>query len=68
MTDELHEKIAQASALAQSIKTEIKKVLIGQDDIIEQVLVALIGQGHVLLEGVPGLGKTLLVQIGRAHV
>lgn len=56
MTDELHEKIAQASALAQSIKTEIKKVLIGQDDIIEQVLVALIGQGHVLLEGVLRLG------------
>lgn len=62
MTDELHEKIAQASALAQSLKTEIKKVLIGQDEIIEQVLVALIGQGHVLLEGVPGLGKTLLVR------
>lgn len=62
MTDELNEKIAQASALAQSIKNEVKKVLIGQDDIIEQVLVALIGQGHVLLEGVPGLGKTLLVR------
>lgn len=62
MTDELQDKIAQASALAQSIKSEVQKVLIGQDDIIEQVLVALIGQGHVLLEGVPGLGKTLLVR------
>lgn len=52
----------QASALAVAIKKEIKKVLIGQDDVIEQVLVALIGCGHVLIEGVPGLGKTLLVR------
>lgn len=52
----------QASALAAAIKTEIKKVLIGQDEIIEQVLVALIAGGHVLVEGVPGLGKTLLVR------
>lgn len=52
----------QASALAAAIKSEIKKVLIGQDDVILQVLVALIGCGHVLVEGVPGLGKTLLVR------
>lgn len=52
----------QASALAAALKNEIKKVLIGQDEVIEQVLVALIGCGHVLVEGVPGLGKTLLVR------
>lgn len=52
----------QASALAAAIKNEIRKVLIGQDDVITQVLVALIGCGHVLVEGVPGLGKTLLVR------
>lgn len=52
----------QASALAAAIKNEIKKVLIGQEAVIEQVLVALIGCGHVLVEGVPGLGKTLLVR------
>ncbi len=52
----------QAATLAAAIKNEIKKVLIGQDEIIEQVLVALIGCGHVLVEGVPGLGKTLLVR------
>lgn len=68
MTDEKTEKPAsgnnfeQASALALAIKNEIKKVLVGQDDIIEQVLVALIGCGHILIEGVPGLGKTLLVR------
>ncbi len=52
----------KASTFTQAIITEIKKVFVGQDDIIEQVLVALIGGGHVLLEGVPGLGKTLLIR------
>ncbi|MCB9557118.1 MAG: MoxR family ATPase [Deltaproteobacteria bacterium] len=38
------------------------KVIVGQEDIVEGVLIALVGQGHVLIEGVPGLGKTLLVR------
>lgn len=54
--------IAQASTLANNVLQEIKKVLIGQDVVIEQVLVTLIARGHVLIEGVPGLGKTLLVR------
>jgi MoxR-like ATPase len=55
-------RLEQASALANSLLAEIKKVLIGQDTVIEQVLVALIARGHLLIEGVPGLGKTLLVR------
>jgi len=55
-------RLQQASTLANHIFNEIKKVLIGQDDIVEQVLVTLIARGHVLIEGVPGLGKTLLVR------
>jgi len=43
------------------LKNEIKKVIYGQDEIIEQVLVSLFSRGHVLLIGVPGLAKTLLV-------
>ena len=43
------------------LKTEIKKVIYGQDEIIEQVLISLFSRGHVLLIGVPGLAKTLLV-------
>ncbi|MFV0590238.1 MAG: AAA family ATPase [Draconibacterium sp.] len=43
------------------LKTEIKKVIYGQDEIIDQVLVSLFSRGHVLLIGVPGLAKTLLV-------
>ncbi len=48
--------------ICQSIKTEISNAVIGQTEVIEQILVALIASGHVLIEGVPGLGKTLLVQ------
>ncbi len=46
----------------QALKCEVQKVIVGQDEIIEQTLVAMIAGGHVLLEGVPGLGKTLLVR------
>ncbi|MCW8929443.1 MAG: MoxR family ATPase [Gammaproteobacteria bacterium] len=48
--------------LCQSIKKEISNAVIGQTEVVEQILVALIASGHVLIEGVPGLGKTLLVQ------
>ena len=44
------------------LKTEIQKVIVGQDEIIEHTLMAMIAGGHVLLEGVPGLGKTMLVR------
>ena len=54
--------LAAASELVGKIRTEIRKVLIGQEDVIDQVLVALFAAGHVLIEGVPGLGKTLLVR------
>ncbi len=46
----------------QAMKKEISKAVIGQTDVIEQVLIAMLTGGHVLLEGVPGLGKTLLVK------
>jgi len=45
----------------QTIRKELAKVIIGQDEVIEQVLVAIFARGHALLEGVPGLAKTLLV-------
>lgn len=60
--ENLQQRLQQASALANNLLNEIKRVLIGQDAIIEQVLIALIARGHVLIEGVPGLGKTLLVR------
>jgi MoxR-like ATPase len=44
------------------LETEVKKVIVGHDDVIVKVLIALFAGGHVLLEGVPGLGKTLLIK------
>ena len=45
-----------------SIEAEVKKVIVGHDDVIRKILIAFFAGGHVLLEGVPGLGKTLLVK------
>ncbi|WP_338492645.1 MoxR family ATPase [Pseudomonas trivialis] len=54
--------LLQASELANALRVELRKAVIGQDEVIDDVLTALIAGGHVLLEGVPGLGKTLLVR------
>src|ERR1700746_3724572 len=45
-----------------ALRAEIGKVVVGQEDIVESTVIAIFGAGHVLLEGVPGLGKTLLVR------
>ncbi len=52
----------RASQLAQALRKELHKAVIGQQDVVDGVLTALIAGGHVLVEGVPGLGKTLLVR------
>lgn len=46
----------------QTLRAEIGKVIVGQDEVVEGVLIAILAGGHALLEGVPGLGKTLLVR------
>src|SRR5215217_5764130 len=46
----------------QNLRNEIGKVIVGNDEIVEGTLMAIFSGGHVLLEGVPGLGKTLLVR------
>ena len=46
--------------LAVQIQNEIKKVIIGKDDVIEKVLTAILAQGHILMEDVPGVGKTTM--------
>lgn len=55
------QKIDQFKQNFKKIKDEISRFIVGQDDIIEKVLIAILAGGHVLLEGVPGLGKTALV-------
>jgi MoxR-like ATPase len=56
------ESLAQAVRALTAIRAEIAKAVVGQADVVEQVLAALLAGGHVLIEGVPGLGKTLLVR------
>ncbi|MDQ0742128.1 MoxR family ATPase [Pseudomonas sp. W4I3] len=56
------QRLQSASQQAQALRVELRKAVIGQDAVIDDVLTALIAGGHVLLEGVPGLGKTLLVR------
>ena len=52
---------------AAAVRAEIAKAFIGQDDVLDQILIVLLAGGHVLIEGVPGLGKTLLVRaLGQA--
>ncbi|HEX2271142.1 MAG TPA: AAA family ATPase, partial [Pyrinomonadaceae bacterium] len=50
------------AATVTHIKNELQKVIVGQDDAIEQILIALLAEGHALLEGVPGTAKTLTVK------
>ncbi|MBL1213039.1 MAG: MoxR family ATPase [Ignavibacteriae bacterium] len=56
------ELVEKLSSSVKNIKTEIAKVIIGQDDVIDKLLVCLFAQGHCLLVGVPGLAKTLLIK------
>ncbi len=52
--------IKDISRIEHELKNELKKVIIGQDEVIENLIIALFAGGHVLIEGIPGLGKTLL--------
>lgn len=61
MTD-LSVEFARAKEVVVNIQAQIAKVLVGQDVVVDQVIIALLSGGHVLIEGVPGLGKTLLVK------
>jgi MoxR-like ATPase len=54
--------VEQLEAKIKSIKLEIAKVIVGQDEIIDQLLISLLSKGHCLLVGVPGLAKTLLIK------
>src|SRR5688500_10928105 len=53
---------ADVSSLMERILYEVKKIVVGQDHFLERVLVAILAQGHLLVEGVPGLAKTLTVK------
>ena len=59
---EMNREVEREALFLHGLLDEIRKVLVGQDALVERALVGLLADGHVLLEGVPGLAKTLLVK------
>ena len=57
----INEKIEKESAFVDLLTYEMNKVIVGQKHMVERLLIGLLGQGHILLEGVPGLAKTLAI-------
>lgn len=58
---ELNEKIRQESSFVELINSEMHKMIVGQKHMLERLLIALLADGHILLEGVPGLAKTMAI-------
>jgi|TARA_Y100000389_G_scaffold62392_1_gene58462 MoxR-like ATPase len=59
--DQLNKKIEKKSGFVKDLKEGIGQVIVGQDELIEKILISVISNGHILLEGVPGLAKTLTI-------
>src|SRR3990172_8644974 len=58
----IHEKVQQEAVFVETLLAELRKVIVGQKDMLDRLLIGLLSRGHVLLEGVPGLAKTLAVR------
>ena len=58
---ELNERIQKESAFVDILSMEMTKVIVGQKHLVENLLIGLLANGHILLEGVPGLAKTLAI-------
>jgi MoxR-like ATPase len=65
---QLNEKISHAGQFTDKLREEISHVIIGQSHMLDRLLIGLLSNGHVLLEGVPGLAKTLTIKsLGTGH-
>lgn len=60
--EELSKQSVRYSEKLEVLREEVKKIIVGQEDVIEKLVISLVVQGHVLLEGVPGLAKTLMIK------
>jgi len=60
-SDELAERITEGGAWVPGLRSEMHRVLVGQENLVDKLLIGLLTNGHILLEGVPGLAKTLTV-------
>jgi MoxR-like ATPase len=59
--DVLNKKINKDSAFIEELSSHLKSLVVGQEELIEKLLISILANGHVFLEGVPGLGKTYTV-------
>ena len=60
--EEIEQRIVNARRTFDGLRAEMARMIVGHEELIEQVFIALVCGGHCLLEGVPGLGKTLMVR------
>ena len=60
--ENIQEKVQSFNTAIQGVKTQLRRDLVGQDEVVDNVVIAIIAGGNVLLEGVPGVGKTRLVR------
>ncbi len=58
---ELNERIERESCFVETLRSEMSKVIVGQEHLVDTLLIGLLSGGHILLEGVPGLAKTLAI-------
>ena len=68
MSKPLKEQVSETSTWIRALRAEVGRVIVGQEQLVERLLVGLLANGHVLLEGVPGLAKTLSVRTLAAAV
>ncbi|MGB0292260.1 MAG: AAA family ATPase, partial [Luteolibacter sp.] len=61
-TEALQQQINESSSWIQAVREEMAQILVGQAELVDRLLVGLLCNGHILLEGVPGLAKTLAVK------
>ena len=59
---EINKRVADESAFVAGLKREVARVIVGQEDAVDRILTGLLANGHILLEGVPGLAKTLTIK------
>ena len=62
MPRDIEKEVSEFRAKIETLRAEIGRVIVGQRDVIDSVILCLLADGQVLLEGVPGLGKTMLVK------
>ncbi len=61
LIEEIQKEVTESSALMRDVRRELAKAVVGQDAIISRLLIAILADGHTLIEGVPGLAKTLII-------